>query len=84
MKQKFLTESGTWYEVTWSDESKSGTWARLSSTEKSGVTRRDSGDLVSKPYVAIGERAAMEDGDILKDHAAHFVVTSPVVLIEGF
>lgn len=72
---KFQTESGTIYEVA------NGRWRRVSSTERSGQTRRDDGVILGFPYIRLGEPAIIEDTDVLPGCARHLIETTPVVKV---
>lgn len=74
---QFKTESGTIYEIN----KDLMAWTRLKREEASGQTRGESGNLVRWPEIRIGERAKLFDDDIKPGHAAHCVLTSPVVEI---
>lgn len=72
---KFQTESGTIYEVA------NGRWRRVSSTERSGQTRRDDGVIVGVPYIRLGEPALIRDTDVLPGCDVHCIETTPVVKV---
>lgn len=72
----FRTESGSLYEIN----CKEMTWERMIQGNQY-TSRNPKGRLIAVPDVQVGKRAYLYDDDILPDHIAHCVETTPVVEI---
>ena len=78
MRTRFQTETGSVYELDYSNK----TWKRLSRTEMSGFIRTDGGEFYGDIDITVGHRAFIFGPPIVDGAEGRIVATSMVVLIE--